>query len=232
MITRLQSIARDARELFFPSLCAGCDQILNRDEQALCLFCQLNIQRTAFHDDPENAVEKALWGKVSIEAATAYARFVKDGILQSAIHQLKYRYNTNVGVELGSMLGYELKTSERFQGIDIIIPVPLHKSRKRSRGYNQCDFICRGLSEAMEVVWSEAHLVRNFYNVSQTGKNKFQRWKNTKALFSVRGAETIEGKSILLVDDVITTGATLEAAIRALANVKNSKIFVATLACA
>lgn len=232
MKTILNSIVRDTQGLFFPVVCAGCNTILNTDEKAICLYCQLNIHRTKFHDDPENDVEKALWGKVKINAATAYARFVKDGILQSAVHQLKYRYNTRVGEEMGEWLGYELKGSIRFRNIDIILPVPLHKSRKRKRGYNQCDFICKGLSASMEIEWSDKHMVRNFYNVSQTGKNKFQRWKNTTDLFSVRHPQDLEGSSILLVDDVITTGATLESAIQALANVKNSEIFVATLACA
>ena len=231
MISKLKSIARDTQGLFFPSICAGCDEVLNPDENALCLFCQINIQRTKFHDDPNNDVEKALWGKVKIEAATAYAKFVKDGILQNAIHQLKYRYHVNVGVELGRLLGYELRESNRFQGIDLIIPIPLHKSKKRTRGYNQCDFISKGLSEAMEVDWSDKCLMRNFYNITQTGKNKFQRWRNTVDLFSAQDHKMLEGKAILLVDDVITTGATIEAAVHALANVKNSKIFVATIAC-
>lgn len=230
MLQTLKTYSTDLFHLFYPRICASCAESLNSSEKAVCLSCKYKYKRPKFHDDVENIVEKRFWGKVKVEAISAHAQFIKDGLLQKAIYELKYKQNTHVGVELGKELGYGLKNSERFKGVDLVLPVPLHRAKKRKRGYNQCDFIAEGVAKAMDIEWSPRHMRRNVYNISQTGKSRFARSKNTENIFEVYDDTYLDGRNILLVDDVITTGATIEACIKALGGLKNSKIFIASIA--
>ena len=222
----------DFFELFFPKCCASCGTGLNSVEKAICMHCKYSFDRLETHDMPDNEVEKRFWGKVKIDAATSYARLVKNGLLERAIYDLKYRDNKDVGIELGQELGYMLRSSERFNSIDLIIPVPLHRKKKRRRGFNQCDLIAEGLSRVIDVGWSNEFLKRRIHNRSQTGKATFFRSVNTQGIFSVSNEEYLENKRVLLVDDVITTGATLESCIKAIEFIKGIRIFVATIASA
>ncbi|NND76680.1 MAG: ComF family protein [Flavobacteriales bacterium] len=230
MLEILKTYSLDLFHLFYPRICASCANSLNSSEKAICLSCKYNYKRPKFHDDKNNEVEKRFWGKIKVKAASAHAQFIKDGLLQKAIYELKYKQNTLVGEELGKELGYELKNSARFKDVDLVLPVPLHKIKKRKRGYNQCDFIAKGVAEAMEIEWSVRHIRRNVYNISQTGKSKYGRFKNTENIFEAYGDGHLNGRNILLVDDVITTGATIEACVNALNKVEGAEIYVASVA--
>ena len=230
MLEILKTYTIDLFHLFYPRICASCADSLNSDEKAICLSCKYQYKRPKFHDDPNNDVEKRFWGKIKVEAVSAHAQFIKDGLLQKAVYELKYKQNTQVGEELGRELGYGLKNSERFANVDLVLPVPLHKAKKRKRGYNQCDYIAQGVAEAMGIEWLPRQMRRNVYNISQTGKSKYSRFKNTENIFQAYDDGYLEGRNILLVDDVITTGATIEACVKALQKVKNAKVYIASVA--
>ncbi|MEM7162041.1 MAG: phosphoribosyltransferase family protein [Bacteroidota bacterium] len=223
---------KDFVELFYPKSCASCNAGLNSSEQAICLACKVNFDRLDICDKPGNEVEKRFWGKVRIEGATSYARYVKNGLLQKAIYDLKYQGNRKAGIELGMDLGYLLKKSNRFNNFDLIIPVPLHSRKKKKRGFNQCDFLAEGLSNVLRTEWSDQHLFRIKYNMSQTGKSTFLRNRNTDGIFQANNARDLQKKKVLVIDDVITTGATLEACVKAFEMIKGIRIFVATIASA
>lgn len=230
MLGTVKLYLKDFVELFYPKFCASCQEPLNSAESSICISCKFQFKRARFHDDPENEVEKRFWGKIQLAGCTSYAQYIKDGLLQKAVYELKYKNNIQVGVDLGKELGYQLKSSERFKDIDLIIPVPLHKLKKRRRGFNQCDYIAEGVSGALDCEWSDKYLKRVLFNVSQTGKNTYNRHGNTKSIFEARKEEYLENKQVLIVDDVITTGATMESCARALEHIKGIKLYLASIA--
>lgn len=218
--------------LFFPNNCAGCETPLLKNETAVCLQCQFALPYTRFHTDPENQVNKLFWGKSQINAATSLVFFEKDTRIQNLMHQLKYKGYTSVGEQLGDWLGQELKEIEPFQGVDTIIPVPLHPKKKRKRGYNQSDFIADGIGKRLDATVEKTNLIRTKFSTTQTKKSRFKRWENVSSIFAVKDPKALEGKHILLVDDVVTTGSTLEACAAALLEIEGVTVSVATIACA
>ncbi len=230
MLETVKLYLKDFIELFYPKFCASCQEPLNSAEQSICVTCKFQFKRTNFHDNPENEIEKRFWGKISLAACTAYAQYIKDGLLQKAIYELKYKNNTEVGLELGRELGYQLKNSDRFSDMDLILPVPLHRLKKRRRGFNQCDFIAAGVSEALGCEWSDKYVKRILFNPSQTGKSTYHRHGNTKRIFESRHEKYLEDKRVLIVDDVITTGATMESCAHALKGIKGIKLYLASIA--
>ncbi len=216
--------------LFYPRLCAGCHTALVRGEDVLCLGCLIDLPKTGFEKQPDNPVAQLFWGRVNIRMATSFCCFDKGGIMQHLMHQLKYKGSMEVGEKLGKLLGIDLIKTESFQDIQIIIPVPLHPKRERSRGYNQSAVIGKGLSSSMGIPQVTNNLVRNHYSNSQTNKGRFERWENVKELFGVRKPELLEGKHLLLVDDVVTTGSTLEACAQELLKIPGTTVSIATLA--
>jgi len=230
MLETVKLYLKDFIELFYPKFCASCEEPLNSAEQSICIACKFQFKRANFHDNPENEIEKRFWGKISLAGCTSYAQYIKDGLLQKAIYELKYKNNTEVGLELGKELGHQLKNSDRFSSIDIILPVPLHKLKKRKRGFNQCDFIAEGVSETLGCEWSDKHIKRTRFNRSQTGKNTYNRHGNTKRIFEPRQRKYLENKKVLIVDDVITTGATMESCARALHGIEGIKLYLASIA--
>ncbi|MCS6991875.1 MAG: ComF family protein [Chitinophagales bacterium] len=179
----------------------------------------------------DNPLEKYFWGRIPVQRATAFCFFQKGNRLQRLIHQLKYQGRTDIGQFLGRLFGEELKESTDFAGIELIVPVPLHRSRLLQRGYNQVDFVCQGLSEALQKPWSTKALLRAHASESQTRKGRFERWANVAEVFTVPDETLIASKHLLLVDDVITTGSTLESAARTLLDKGAASICVATLGC-
>lgn len=226
----LVQLAHDFSSLFFPAYCGGCSTPLQRGERAICTTCLMRLPRTRIHDLAENRVEKLFWGRADVITATAFLHMPRKGITHHLIHDLKYRGNQEVGELLGAAFGNELVQSQRMSTFDLIIPVPLHPRKERMRGYNQCDPICRGLSQTLGVPWSRTHLIRRAFTESQTRKSRFDRWKNTESIFHINDADFLTQKHILLVDDVITTGATFEACAKALAAIPGIGISVAALA--
>jgi len=222
----------DLISLFYPQLCAGCNTSLLKGEEVLCLNCLADLPRTNYHLYQENPVSQLFIGRVNITLATSFCRFDKGGRLQHLLHQLKYKGNREVGYKMGLLLGFDLIQSTLYQDIDAIIPVPLHPQKERKRGYNQSVEICKGLAESMNRPVITGNLVREVHTASQTRKGRFERWENVSGIFNVKNSMSLTDKHLLLVDDVVTTGATLEACCEPLLKIPGVKVSIATLASA
>lgn len=224
----LKSIAN----LFFPKVCYACLNYLNDNENTICTNCRHDLPVTNFHFGDNNAVDKALYGRAKIENGTALLRFEKQGLVQQLIHGLKYKGYENIGFVLGNWLGAELKETNDYNAIDIVIPVPLHKKKLKSRGYNQVEKFGQQIAKALNADYIDDVLVKVTNNKSQSTKGRLARWNNNEELFTIQNKTKIENKHILIVDDIITTGATLEACISVLNQANNIKISIATMAIA
>lgn len=218
--------------LFFPNLCLICGEDLVTGEQQLCMTCFNKMPKTNYHLQKDNPVEKRFWGKVDVANASSYFFFQKGSDFQKLIHELKYRGNKEIGVVLGKYAGADLLNSDEFQSIDMIVPVPLHKKKQAKRGYNQSDQIGKGLSEIMEKPMHTGNLYRKLESTTQTKKSVYERFENMCGIFDLRNPDAIAGKHVLLVDDVITTGSTLEACAHTLHQADDVKVSVFTLAVA
>ncbi len=218
--------------LFFPKVCYACQNGLTDYEDTICVDCRHNLPITNFHFEQDSTVEKVLYGRAQIESGTALFRFEKKGKVQQLIHNLKYRGHENIGFVLGNWLGSELKTVPAYQNIDMVIPVPLHKKKLKKRGYNQVSTFGVQLAKALNAEYAEGLLIKITDTKSQVNKKRFARWNSNTELFSLTNIPSIENKHVLIVDDLITTGATLEACIAVLNDAKNVKISIATMAIA
>jgi len=218
--------------LFFPKVCYACHNLLNDNEDTICMDCRHDLPITNFHFDNNDSVAKALYGRAKIENGTALFRFEKKGNVQRLIHNLKYKDHEHIGFVLGNWLGGELKTLESYKNIDAVIPVPLHKNKLRKRGYNQVALFGQQVAEALNTDYLDDVLVKVTNTKSQVNKKRLARWTNSDELFTLKNMEVIDNKHILVVDDIITTGATLEACISILNQAKNIKISIATMAIA
>lgn len=218
-------------DLFYPTICAGCSEALVGGEQVLCLSCSLDLPFTRFHDDQDNVVEQRLKGRFEFEAASSLLFFHKKGRVQQMLHSLKYHRNEAAGLFMGRLLADELRASDRFATVESVVPVPLHPRKLKVRGYNQSDVIAQGMEER-GFIKRENALQRLHDNSSQTRKDTFQRWKNVEGIFDLGDGSGLQGKHVLLLDDVLTTGATLEACAKALLKIPDIKLYVATVACA
>lgn len=220
----------DFTDLFYPSVCAGCYAKLNKDEKDICLLCKNSLPKTNFHLIDENPIKKLFWGKFPIHHASSYLYFTKHSKVQNILHNIKYNGHKELAQTMGMLFGAELKYSLNFKDVDVIIPVPLHSKKLKSRGFNQSEYFGIGLSEAMGIPLSVNNLIRQSNSSTQTKKNRFQRWENVSEIFAVLEPEQFKNKHLLLIDDVITTGATLEACYQALAKSQNIKLSVASIA--
>lgn len=220
----------DFLNLFFPNLCQACGQPLVKDENIICLSCLYKLPKTNFHMHQENPISQIFWGRVNINTATAFLFFNKGGNVQKLIHQLKYKGNTKTGLYLGEVMGNDLMKSSLFSSIDLIVPVPLHQKKLHKRGYNQSEIIAEGISKAMHLPVDTDSFVRLEHTETQTKKARYTRWENVKDKFGVINPENLEGKHILLVDDVLTTGATLESCAHSLLEVPQTTVSMVTLA--
>jgi len=218
----------DFFNLIFPQLCCSCNQALLKHEKVICTNCIITLPKTNFHLDKNNVVNKVFWGRVQIEMAASFYAFTKESKVQNLLHHLKYKGVKEVGSVLGKLYGFDLKSAEFFKEIDFIVPVPLHKNKLKKRGYNQSEWIARGLSESMNIPLRLDVLYRKVDSKTQTKKSRYKRWENVGEIFGVL-KDDIKNKNILLVDDVLTTGATIEACAQVLIE-KECKIFVVTLA--
>jgi len=218
----------DFFNLIFPKLCCACNNTLLKHEHVICTMCLLTLPKTNFHFDKENPVSKVFWGRVQIEMATSFYLFSKKSKVQNLLHHLKYKGAKEVGFEVGKLLGYDLKDTIYFKGIEFVIPVPLHKKKLKKRGYNQSEWIAMGVSESMGVPINLSTLYRKVDSKTQTKKSRYMRWENVGEIFGVSSDE-LDHKNVLLVDDVLTTGATIEACTQVLIR-RQCKVFVATIA--
>jgi ComF family protein len=220
----------DLVSLFFPRQCQACGDTLAPAEEEICLRCLFQLPYTNFHQTIDNAMEQALWGRVPAEGAAAFLYFNKGSRVQRMIHRFKYKGRHQVGTFLGKVYGHELLKQPPYNTVDLIIPVPLFKKKQAKRGYNQSEVFAKGLSQTLGVPVETNRLFRIRESASQTRKTRDERWENVKEIFSVTHPEQLENKHILLVDDVFTTGATIEACAATLLKESNIRISVVTIA--
>ncbi len=218
--------------LFFPKVCYACSHLLTENELHICTSCRHNLPVTNFHFENNDTVEKVFYGRVKIEQATSLLKFEKKGIVQKLLHNLKYRSHETISKILGEWLGNELKAVESYNNIDVVIPVPLHKNKLRKRGYNQVAKFGIEIAKTLNATYIDNVLIKTTATKTQVFKKRISRWNNTNEIFTIINSTLIEGKHILLVDDIITTGATIEACANMLNKAKNIKISVATMAIA
>lgn len=226
----LKKILRDLIALLFPSLCCGCGTYLYEGEQELCTRCMYQLPYTDDHLYPKNKTARQFWGRLPCHAAMSLLYFKKGTKTQNLIHHLKYKGRRELGVKLGNMIGEKLQLSPDYSGIDVIVPVPLHPHRERIRGYNQSTCIAEGIAAVLNLPVNTKVLLRRNATKSQTKKGRYERFENMKAVFSVADSVVLKGMHVLLVDDVMTTGATLEACGIALHTCNISRLSIATVA--
>jgi ComF family protein len=227
--TALQSYLQGFAGLIFPRYCAACGHALYRNENILCMGCYAELPRTRFHHDAENEVAQMFWGRVPAENATSFMYFAKGSRYQHILHELKYNGQKQIGTAMGRLFGSELKNTP-FSTADLIIPVPLHPSKFKTRGYNQSELIASGISEILHLPLETTLISRAIDTTSQTHKTRYERWENVRYIFHCENPEALKNKHVMLVDDVITTGATLEACASCLAPVEGIKISLVSLA--
>lgn len=218
--------------LLFPKICLACDSHLNDNEIHVCTYCRNELPVTNFHSDKNNAVASRLYGRVNFQHATSLLWFNKKGIVQHLLHNLKYKGHQDVGVFLGTWLGQELRHNESYKTIDVVVPVPLHKSKLRKRGYNQVDKFAREIAQALSVDCDTKTLTKVKATTTQVFKNRLKRILTHEADFSISDFNSLKGKHVLLVDDIITTGATIEACANQLLRIEGVQISVASMAIA
>jgi len=220
----------DFISLLFPRICYGCGSQLLRNEKVICTECYVLIPRTGFHLTPGNPVEQLFWGRCMLSGAASFSYYTRDSRIRRLIHQLKYKGIREIGPVLGRIYGNSLRDSSFLEGIDIIIPVPLHRSKQRQRGFNQSDLIAEGLSQATGIPVDTGILGRSTGTKTQTRKSRYDRWTNVSDIFRVMDHSQLEGKHVLLVDDVITTGSTIEACASELLRTENVRVSAVALA--
>ncbi len=219
-------------ELFFPRLCIICEEKLLTQERFICLRCQLHLPRTDFYLPGETSLEQLFYGRVPVEKACAYFEFKKGSDYRNILHQLKYRGQKEIGEFFGERFGAELMVSGLFCTPDYLCPVPLHRRKERKRGFNQSYHIAVGLSRQLHVPVLAGNLRRIADTASQTRKSRYERWENVENMFEVIDPGLFDGKHLVLVDDVVTTGATLESCAAAVLSCCDAKISILTLAMA
>lgn len=217
--------------LFYPQLCSACGNLLMSGEETICMTCRYLLPKTMYERNPDNPLAQMFWGQVNFHAVTAEFFFSKTGKVQHLLHQLKYQGNKAAGFFLGQQLGDSIRGADLFQGIDYLVPIPLHPKKEHLRGYNQSFVIAQGVEEKMKIPIVKDCLYRKVFTSTQTKKSREERWDNVKDIFDVKDKRRLENKHILLIDDVLTTGATLMAAGKTLSQIKNIKMSVATAAC-
>jgi len=220
----------DFVSLLFPELCTACRESLLANEHLICTACIYNLPYTNFHLQADNIVARQFWGKIPLEGAYALFYFNKGGKIQNLMHQFKYKGVKQIGNLLGRIAGEQLIKNDIFSTVDFIIPVPLHKKRMQQRGYNQSACFAEGLAEKLNASAEIYNLVRSKATETQTHKSRFERFENMLEVFSVEDSDKLINKHILLVDDVITTGSTLEACGACLLKIPGLKLSIATIA--
>ena len=216
--------------LIYPNICVGCASEAIAQPSILCLDCASQLPYTHMKHHERNAFEQHFAGRVHIEAGTALFYFTKGGIIQEAIHAMKYKNQPQIGVSLGRMLGKHIQSDPKLISCDAVIGVPLHKKKKWERGYNQADAIAKGVAEVLQIPCYTDAIIRNRSTTSQTRKSRLMRMQNMRQGFVIAKPQDIEGKHILLVDDVLTSGATLDFCGQAVLKQRNTRLSMATIA--
>ncbi len=227
----ISNISSSISHLLFPHNCLGCATDVLNDDDLICARCLTELPSTNFFSSTDNPIEKIFYGRMKIEHAAAGFYFTKDSLMQHLLVQLKYKSNREVGVYLGKLIGYQLMQSNRFNDVEALIPLPLNTKKEFKRGYNQSMVICEGIAKVWQKPILKDAVVRTVFTETQTHENRINRWQNMDGVFAVMNPSAIENKHILLVDDVVTTGATLEACGSMMLQTINTKLSIACVAC-
>jgi ComF family protein len=229
-LIKLKELLRGFMHLFYPNICTGCGSDIIEDDNLLCLQCLNALPHTGFAMHANNPVEKIFWGRLPLTAAMSEFYFSKGTVIQQLVHEFKYKGNKEAGKYLGAMMGSSLLCNNRFNKIDALVPLPLYADKEHKRGFNQAMILCKGISEVMNIPVITGIVIRKRFTQTQTKKLRDERWQNVEGSFNVNNKAQLQDKHILLVDDVITTGATLEACGKEILNINNVQLSVATLA--
>ncbi|HOP57793.1 MAG TPA: ComF family protein [Bacteroidales bacterium] len=228
----LNGLYDDFLSLLFPRVCYACGKNLVRNEKLICTECYVLMARTNYHLQKGNPVEQLFWGRCRVEKGAAFSFYNRESRMRQLIHNLKYKGVREIGIELGCMYAYDLKQSGFFEGIDILLPVPLHPSKKKARGFNQSEMIAEGVARIAGLPVDTTSLQRVSKTATQTRRSRYDRWINVEGIFKTDNKAVIENKHILLVDDVITTGSTIESCTSELLRTEGVKVSVIALAVA
>lgn len=230
MYSKLSNILNDIISILLPRVCFGCNARLNRGEHHLCTVCRNQLPLTEYSFNVENAVDRIFFGRNTIKKANSFLFFIENGIVKSLIHHLKYRDQQQIGTLLGDWHGQIIKENKFLENIDYIIPVPLHRKKMKKRGYNQVATFGMRLAHHLDAEFLENALIKTANTKTQTKKGRIGRWQNNKSLYILRDPMQIANKKVLLVDDVITTGATMESCAQALNEAKGVTIYITSMA--
>lgn len=214
----------------FPQTCSACENHEVHSQQPICLSCLSELPYTGFENHRNNKVEKLFWGRVPLNFATSTFHFTEDSRMQHILHQMKYKDALGLGIYMGRLMGYSLSKLIQDHQIDLCIPMPLHRKKLFSRGYNQATLLCKGIRETTQLEYDEKALIRIHHTETQTNKSRVERWENVTGIFKAANPNAIQGKNILIIDDVITTGASTESCAHALYNTGARSISIASLA--
>ena len=226
---RFKEIKESFLHVVFPHVCDGCGSDLLNIESRLCIRCLASLPETNFEQHAGNPVEKMFWGRMPVVNAASHFYFTKESLIQHLMHQFKYKGNEDLGLQLGRMMGYAIRSSNRFHDIDALVPLPLFPSKEKKRGYNQATVLCKGIAEVLSLPVLNNVITRPQHTETQTKKGRFERWRNIEGKFYLPDPTAIQDKHLLLVDDVVTTGATLEACGNELLAAENVKLSLVTL---
>ena len=215
-------------DLVFPKLCVCCGGVLMEGEESICLTCLYTLPRSLEKDYTNNKVMDVFLGRIKLQKAFSWCHFEKETSVQNILHHIKYKDKDNFARQIGEIMANEMQ--EFFKDIDVIVPVPLHPKKEKIRGYNQSEEIAKGVQRVVGLPIFSQLLERTRFSETQTHKNKEDRWKNTQGLFTLAPNEGFEGKHILLIDDVLTTGSTAIACLKSLEQIPNVKLSFLSLA--
>lgn len=230
VVSGLNEITEAVQHLFFPHVCKGCNSDLLALNDHLCIQCLLDLPYTSFERKINNPVEKSFWGRCSIESAMSLLYFTPASLVQRIVHHIKYKGEKELNIMMGRLIGLAIAETDRFSHTDIIVPIPLHPKKLKKRGYNQAELLAEGIAQILGLPVQTNLLSKTISTETQTHKNRFERWENVDGLFSCNSAYLDNTKGILLVDDVMTTGATIEACCKTIFEISSPKISIATLA--
>lgn len=232
LLNHIRTLSQDILSLFYPHICFACENEDAIEGNVLCFNCFATVGATNHFDKSPNEMIDRIQGRVEFEHGAALYEFYKKGKIQKVIHNLKYKRKSQIGILLGQQFGYKYLSSKCYQKADYIIPIPIHRRRLYERGYNQCYMISKGISEITGIPILKNGLIKTGYIESQTKKARLDRFLNVFNSFQLQNPEKLIGKRVLIIDDVLTTGATIEAAIKKLKVVDDIKIQVGLMALA
>lgn len=227
---QMKELLDDFISLFYPKTCYACGNNLFKNEKTICTSCLYHLPKTNFHNDPDNPVSKIFWGREKVVAATSFLYYRKGSKVQHLIHQLKYRGYKEIGIFLGELYGAELRNNPIFNKVNKIIPIPLHRKKLKKRGFNQSECFAEGLAQSMKIELDITSVERTIATSTQTKKSRYKRWENVSEIFKINQPDKLIGQNILLVDDVITTGSTMEACVACINEIPDTKVSIASIA--